>query len=97
MHGKQDHSRQEDDCWHVDGLKASHVKVKVMDRTIEHLHQEHESMFEDGSGAMVVSRGKIHKHLWMTLDCTVHGQVKISTFEHVDKTFAAFDKAEPSG
>jgi hypothetical protein len=32
------------------------------------LHQaEYESIFEDGTGAMTVSRGKIHKYLGMPL------------------------------
>jgi hypothetical protein len=42
-------------CWHVDDLKASHVITKVMDRIIQYLRQEYESIFEDGSGKMVVS------------------------------------------
>ena len=81
----------------VDNLKASHVKVKVMDRMIKHLRQEHQSAFEDGSGAMAVSQGKIHKHLGMTLNHSLHSQVKISRFERMDKTLTAFDKVEPNG
>jgi len=84
-------------CWHVDDLKASHVKIKVMDRMIKYLRQEYESIFEDGSGRMVVSRGKIHKYLGMTLDYSVRGQVKISMFEYIDEILTAFDKAEPKG
>jgi hypothetical protein len=84
-------------CWHVDDLKASHVKVKVMNRMIRYLRQEYESIFEDGSGAMVVSRGKIHKYLGMTLDYTVRGQVRISMFDYVDEILTAFDKAERKG
>ena len=37
-------------CWHVDDLKASHVKSKIMDRMVKYHRQECESMFEDGSG-----------------------------------------------
>jgi hypothetical protein len=44
-----------------------------MDKMIKCLRQEHESMFEEGSGAMTVSRSKIHKHLGMTLDNSVRG------------------------
>jgi hypothetical protein len=84
-------------CWHVDDLKASHVKSKVMDKMIKYLRQEYESIFEDGSGAMVVSRGKIHKYLGMKLDYTVRGQVQISMFEYVDEILTAFNKAEPNG
>jgi hypothetical protein len=33
----------------------------------------------------------------MTLDYTIRGQVKITTFDYVDEILAAFDKAEPKG
>jgi hypothetical protein len=46
---------------------------------------------------MTVSRGKIHKYLGMTLDCTVRGQVKITMFDYVDEILTDFDKAEPKG
>jgi hypothetical protein len=48
-------------CFHVDDCKLSHRKTKVMDSIIEYLRHEYESIFEDRSGAMMVSRGKIHK------------------------------------
>jgi hypothetical protein len=57
----------------------------------------YESIFEDGTGAMTVSRGKIHNYLGMTLDYTVLGQVKITMFDYVNKILTAFDKAEPKG
>jgi hypothetical protein len=84
-------------CWHVNDLKASHVKTKVMDSLIKYLRKEYKSIFEDGTGKMVVSRGKIHKYLGMTLDYTTRGQVKLSMFEYVDEILTAFDKAEPKG
>ena len=46
---------------------------------------------------MVVSRGKIHKYLGMTLDYTIRGQVKITMFNYVDEILTAFEKAEPKG
>jgi hypothetical protein len=58
-------------CVHVDDCKLSHRKKTVMDRMIEYFRQEYESIFEDGSGAMTVSRGKIQKYLGMTLDYSV--------------------------
>jgi hypothetical protein len=61
---------------------------------IGYLRQEYESIFEDGSGAMTVSRGKIHKYLSMTLDYSVPGQVKITMLDYVDEILATFDKAE---
>jgi hypothetical protein len=52
-------------CAHVDDCKLSHRKTKVMDSMIKYLRQEYESI-EDGSGAMTVSRGTIHKYLGTT-------------------------------
>jgi hypothetical protein len=66
-----------------------------MDSMIDYLRQEFENIFEDGSGAMMVSRGKIHKYIGMTLDYTVRGQVKITMFYYVDEILTAFDKSEP--
>jgi hypothetical protein len=82
-------------CFHVDACKLSHRKTKVMDSMIEYLRQEYESIFEDGSGVMTVSRGKIHKYLGMNLDYNVHGQVKITMFDYINEILTAFDKAEP--
>jgi hypothetical protein len=84
-------------CFHVDDCKLSHRKTKVMDSMIEYLKQEYESIFEEGSGVMTLSRGKIHKYLGMTLDYTVRGQVKITMFDYVDEIITDFDKAEPKG
>ena len=44
-------------CFHVDDCKLSHRDPKVMDSMINFLRQEYESIFEDGSGQMTVSRG----------------------------------------
>jgi hypothetical protein len=61
--------------FHVDDYKLSHHKTKFMDSMIEYLRKEYESIFEDVSGEMTVSRGKVHKYLGMTLDYTIRGQV----------------------
>jgi hypothetical protein len=84
-------------CSHVDTCKLSHRKKTVIERMIEYLRQEYESIIEDGSGAMTVSRGKIHKYLGVTLDYSVPGQVKITMLKYVNEILAAFDKAEPKG
>jgi hypothetical protein len=68
-----------------------------MDRMIKWLSQEYESIFEDGSVKMAVSRGKVHKYLGMTLDYTVRGQVKITMIDYVEEIVTTFDKAEPNG
>jgi hypothetical protein len=70
-------------CFHVDDAKLSHFDPKEVDKMIAWLKQEYESIFEDGSGKMTVSRGKVHKYLGMTLDYTTPGQVKITMFGHM--------------
>jgi hypothetical protein len=84
-------------CFHVDDCKLSHRKTKVMDSMMEYLRQEYEIIFEDGYGAMTVSRGKIQKYLGMTLDYTVRGQVKITMSDYVNEILTAFETAEPKG
>jgi hypothetical protein len=84
-------------CFHVDDFKLSHTKKKVMYTMIEYLREEYESIFDDGTRAMTVSRGKIHKYLGMTLDYTIRGQVKSTMFDYVDEILTAFAKAEPKG
>ena len=70
-------------CWHIDDCKLSAKDTKVNDEFIEVLRLEYESIFEDGSGQMTVSRGKVHTYLGMTLDFTTPGQCKISMFDYV--------------
>jgi hypothetical protein len=83
--------------FHVDDCKLSHRKKTVMDQMIGYLRQEYESIFEEGSRAMTVSRGKIHKYLGMTLDYSLPEKVKITMLDYVNGIIAAFDKAEPKG
>ena len=84
-------------CYHVDDCKFSHRRSKFNNRIIKWLRQEYESIFEDRSGNMAVSRGKVHKYLGMTLDYTVRGQVQITMIDFLDEVLVAFDKAEPKG
>jgi hypothetical protein len=84
-------------CFHVYDCKLSHCKTKVMDSMIEYLWKEYESIFKDGSGAMKVSRGEIHKYLGMTLDYTLRGHVEITMFDYIDDILTAVGKAEPKG
>jgi hypothetical protein len=97
MANKKIESKQKTICFHVDDYKLSHRKTNVMDSMIEYLCQEYESIFEDGSCAMTVSRGKINTYFGMTLYYTVRGQVKRTMFDYVDDILAAFSKAEPKG
>ena len=83
-------------CFHVDDCKLSHRMPKVMDQMIRWLRQEYESIFEDGLGQMMVSRGKVHKYLGMTLDYTIRGQVKITMLDYIEEILTAFNKADPN-
>jgi len=89
--------RQMTICFHVDDCKLSHVNPAENDRMIDHLGKEYESIFEDGSGKMAVSRGKVHTYLGMKLDYTVRGQVKITMFDYIEEILTAFNKTEPKG
>ena len=87
--------KQQTVCWHVDDNKISHVDSKVNDDLTEALHDEYESIFEDGSGKMKVSRGKVHKYLGMTLDFSTKGQCKVTMLDYVREIIADFEKAAP--
>ena len=79
-------------CFHVDNCKISHVSEKVIDQTIKWLCRDYESIFEDGSGKMKVSRGNIHKYLGMTLDFTTKGQIKILLIDYIKEVIETWDK-----
>lgn len=81
-------------CFHVDDCKISHRSPKVVDEMIDWLRVNYESIFEDGSGKMKVSRGKVHEYLGMTLDFTTPGIVRVTMFKYIDEiimTFMKFD------
>ena len=81
-------------CFHVDDCKISHVSKRVIDQEIEWLRKDYESIFEDGSGKMKVSRGKVHKYLGMILDFTTKGQVKVSMVDYVKEVIQAWVKRQ---
>jgi hypothetical protein len=87
--------KQQTILWHVDDCKLSCVRTKANDQLIEVLRQEYETIFEDGSGKMKVSRGKVHEYLGMTIDFRTRGQVKISMFKYIKEILAEFEKAMP--
>ena len=72
-----------------------HRKQNTNDYMIKWLLQYYKRIFEDGSGKMSVIRGKIHKHLGMTLDYKFGGQVSITMISYIEEILSAFDKAEP--
>jgi hypothetical protein len=60
-------------CFHVDDCKVLHKTARVVDKAIKWLCQDYESIFKDGSGAMVVHRGLVHRYLGMTIDYSTRG------------------------
>jgi hypothetical protein len=51
-------------CFHVNNCKVSHKLAQVVDKTIKWLCQDYESIFEDGSGAMVVQKRSCAQIPW---------------------------------
>jgi hypothetical protein len=80
-------------CFHVDDCKVSHKSAKVVDDAIDWLRRDYESIFEDGSGAMVVHRGKEHKYLGMSIDFSKKGITSVSMVDYVKDIVTSWDKA----
>ena len=79
--------------FHVDDCKVSHQSVRVVNNAIKWLRKDYESIFKDGSGAMVVHQGKVHKYLGMTIDFNTKGIVEVSMVDYVKDIIIAWDKA----
>jgi len=78
--------------FHVDDCKLSHVDSRQNDRMIETLRNEYESIFEDGSGKMTVSRGKVH----MDEDCIkLVGDMIVAFHNLVAKILYTTKRARP--
>ena len=93
MANKQVKGEQLTVCFHVDDCKISHVIPKVVNKTIEWLRLEYESVFEDGTGQMKVHRGKTHKYLGMSLDFSHANQCRVTMIDYLDEIVVAYDKA----
>ena len=78
--------------WHVDDLKISHVHYLVVTDCCKWLKKKYEQLFEDGSGAMKIVRGKIHEYLGMTLDYSVRGEVKVTMIPYIKDIVEKFTK-----
>ena len=70
--------------FHVDDCKLSYKSSRKMDRMIEYLRKEYESIFEDGSGKMTVKRGKVHEYLGMKIEYSEPGQAKVAMLNYVE-------------
>jgi hypothetical protein len=82
--------------WHVDDLKISHQDHNVVTRMITWLKKTYERLFDDGSGAMKICRGKLHEYLGMTLDYRVKGQVTIGMIPYIEEVVSLFAKYDDS-
>ena len=82
--------------WHVDNLKVSHRQMFVLNKIIRWLKSTYERLFDDGSGAMSVSRGKIHEYLGMTMDFSVPGEVKITMIPYTKEIIQLFSNFDSS-
>ena len=83
--------------WHVDDIKVSHVSENTVKRMIRWLRKTYERIFEDGSGAMRISTGKVHEYLGITFDYSTPGEVKVTMIPYVKEIisqFAPYDQSE---
>ena len=70
--------------WHVDDIKLSHVDDEVNEEIIEKLNGVYGK-----EAPLVVTRGKVHDYLGMTLDYSVDGQCKVIMKDYVEATLEA--------
>ena len=96
VHNRVIKGNQQTISFHVDDCKLSHVDPKVNDELIESLRGEYENIFEDGTGKMKVTRGKLHEYLGMTLDYRTKGVVKITMFKYLRECWEEFLKMIPN-
>ena len=82
--------------WNVGDLKVSHVDAGVVTQMSVCLQKTYERLFDEGSGAMKLKRGKIHEYLGMQLNFSVAGQVKITMCDYIQEMLEDFHKYEPS-
>jgi hypothetical protein len=78
--------------WHVDDLKVSHLLEAIVTKMANWLKATYERLFEDGSGKMKITRGKVHEYLGMTLNFTVPGQVQVTMISYVKEIVELFHK-----
>jgi hypothetical protein len=65
--------------WHVDDLKLSHMDEAVVEQIIAKLDERYGK-----EAPLVVTRGKVHDYLGMTLDFSVEGKVKVIMKDYIE-------------
>jgi hypothetical protein len=60
------------------------------------LKRTYEQLFDNDSGEMLISRGKIYSNLGMILDFTVPGKVKIAMISYVKEIVQMFSEHDSS-
>ena len=90
------HGKQLTITWHVDDLKVSHKKYQVVSRMVKWLKAKYEQLFDDGSGAMMITHGKIHDYLGMQLDFSMPREVKVTMIPYVKEIVTLFEQYDNS-
>jgi hypothetical protein len=75
---KMIHGKQCTILWHVDNLKVSHVNDEVIENVISTLSERYGK-----EAPLVVTRGKVHDYLGMTLEFSVEGKVKVIMKDYI--------------
>ena len=70
---------------HVDDIKVSHKKPKVVDNFIKWCQAQY-----DEYDQMKPSRGKVHDYLGVTLDYSEPGKVKLNMHDYIDTVLSDF-------
>lgn len=78
--------------WHVDDLKASHMKPKVIDDFAEWVNKTYGEI-----AAVKVVRGTIHNYLGMTFDYSAKGQVSIDMIPYLQSMLTEFPDEDLKG
>jgi Reverse transcriptase (RNA-dependent DNA polymerase) len=65
--------------WHVDDVKISHVDPKVVTTVIQLFSHKYGK-----EAPLVISRGKVHQYLGMTIDYSVAGKVKFYMKDYIE-------------
>ena len=66
--------------WHVDDLKTSHIDPAVVSSVLADIDAEYGRIAK-----MTITRGKVHKYLGTTIDCSSPGKLIFSMIDYIEK------------